>query len=334
MKILVTGGLGFIGSNFINLIFKKYKNFKLLNLDSETYAYSKEAKILFKTYENDRYESLKIDISNHKLVSSVISEFNPDHIFHFAAESHVDNSISSPREFIDTNIIGTFNLLDATQKLITNYKDSSTKFFHISTDEVFGSLDYNDTPFTEESRYKPNSPYSSSKASSDLLVRAWQKTFDLPSVITNCSNNYGPFQNDEKLIPKVIRKCMKKDKIPVYGNGSNIRDWLFVEDHCEALISLIDLEPFSGQFCIGGSNEISNLDLVKAICNEFNKSDENYDYLDLIEFVDDRPGHDFRYSIDSTKLSKTTNWRPKKNFKDGLIETINWYRGLENLSPL
>lgn len=324
-KILVTGGLGFIGSTAIKMILSKTHD-EVLNIDKHSYASMPEALDLVE--RSSRYSFLKIDIGQYELTKKVIADYAPDVILHLAAESHVDNSINSPKEFIESNIIGTYNLLQAANELWTDEDRLNKKFIHVSTDEVYGSLEQNEAPFTESTKYSPNSPYSASKASSDMLARAWYKTFGMPVIITNCSNNYGPWQFPEKLIPVVIKKALNHKKIPIYGDGLNIRDWLFVEDHAAALINIYQNGEAGGKYNIGGNNEISNLDLVEKICailDEVSPSMNIPKYSQLISFVRDRPGHDLRYAIDATKIAKELNFIPSIEIDAGLMKTVQWY---------
>ncbi len=327
MKILITGGCGFIGSNYIINLLADKQNI-ILNLDKITYAGNSENLSHVSNYEN--YNFIKADICDFKSIKKAIIEFNPSQIIHFAAESHVDKSIDSPLTFVNTNILGTANLLKASleywgksNQLIKN----NFRFLHVSTDEVFGSLG-EDGLFTETTPYNPSSPYSASKASSDHLVRAWGKTYGLPVIITNCSNNYGPYQFPEKLIPLIITNCFDEKPLPVYGTGNNVRDWLFVKDHCEAIDVVINKGLIGETYNIGGNNEIKNIEIVNTICNLMNKlrpRKNNKSYLELITYVKDRPGHDFRYAIDASKIKKYLNWEPKQTFNIGLKKTINWY---------
>ena len=324
-KILVTGGLGFIGSTAIKMILSKTHD-EVLNIDKHSYASMPEALDLVQS--STRYSFLKIDIGQYELTKKVIADYVPDVILHLAAESHVDNSINSPKEFIESNIIGTYNLLQAANELWTDEDRLNKKFIHVSTDEVYGSLEQNEAPFTESTKYSPNSPYSASKASSDMLARAWYKTFGIPVIITNCSNNYGPWQFPEKLIPVVIKKALNHEKIPIYGDGLNIRDWLFVEDHAAALINIYQNGEAGKKYNIGGNNEISNLDLVEKICailDEVSPSMNIPKYSQLISFVRDRPGHDLRYAIDATKIAKELNFIPSIEIDAGLMKTVQWY---------
>ena len=324
-KILVTGGLGFIGSTAIKMILSKTHD-EVLNIDKHSYASMPEALNLVES--SSRYSFLKIDISQYELTKKVIADYAPDVILHLAAESHVDNSINSPKEFIESNIIGTYNLLQAANELWTDEDRLNKKFIHVSTDEVYGSLEQNEAPFTESTKYSPNSPYSASKASSDMLARAWYKTFGIPVIITNCSNNYGPWQFPEKLIPVVIKKALNHEKIPIYGDGLNIRDWLFVEDHTAALINVYQNGEAGEKYNIGGNNEISNLDLVEKVCailDEVSPSMNIPKYSQLISFVRDRPGHDLRYAIDAKKIAKELNFIPSIEIDAGLMKTVQWY---------
>lgn len=311
MKLLVTGGAGFIGGNFIHYIISKYPEYQVCNLDLLTYAgdLTKHREI----ENNGNYSFVNIDISERAAVNEIFKQEKFDYVIHFAAESHVDRSIADSEVFIRTNVLGTYNLLEAARE------NGIQKFVHVSTDEVYGELDFDPTSFfTEESPLQPNSPYSASKASSDLLVRAYFETYSLPVNITRCSNNYGPYHFPEKLIPLTISRALNDRKIPVYGDGKNVRDWLHVHDHCAA-IALILHEGVDGEvYNIGGHNEMSNLEVVQAILKSLNKPDE------LIEYVQDRPGHDKRYAIDPAKLEKL-GWQPTYNFEDGLTQTIQWY---------
>jgi len=319
-KILVTGGGGFIGSHFINEILSMNPDKEILNLDCISYATSINTLEMFNDFKN--YQFKNIDINNFDDVLLIFKKFEPDIVIHFAAESHVDNSLSDPKIFLETNIMGTFNLLQASleiKKILPSFI-----FHHVSTDEVYGDLDFDDKKFTEFSNYKPSSPYSASKASSDLLVQSWARTYNLNYVITNCSNNFGPRQYTEKLIPTVIRKIINKQKIPVYGNGLNIRDWIYAKDHAQAIISIHKHGVINEKINIGGDHEISNLSLIKHLLAMMG-CDEN-----LIEFVDDRPGHDLRYAIDNSKIYSLTDWSPTEYFEKNLQETIEWYKNNPN----
>jgi len=326
--IIVTGGAGFIGSNFI-LKFLATSEENLLNLDNLSYAANLSNLEVIES--NPRYSFVKMDIQNHSKVEALIKKVKPRAILNFAAESHVDRSIEGPETFINTNILGTYSLLKAS---LDYWKDLSKKekeifrFFHISTDEVFGSLNLNDEKSTEESAYKPNSPYSASKAASDHLVRAWHHTFKLPTLVSNCTNNYGPHQHEEKLIPHIITKALKNKNLPIYGDGKNIRDWLYVEDHCEAIMKILEKGKPGETYNIGGNCEKSNLEVVKEICeilDSLNPKKDGSLYREQIKFVNDRPGHDFRYSLDISKIEYNLNWKPKESFSSGLAKTVQWY---------
>tara|TARA_B100000683_G_scaffold57340_1_gene55161 strand:+ start:156 stop:1199 length:1044 start_codon:yes stop_codon:yes gene_type:complete len=320
-NVLVTGGCGFIGSNFVKYLISLKCYFPII-LDKLTYAGSKEN---INQIGEESFDLVEADICDEQLLLNLFKKYKFDGVFHFAAESHVDRSIDAPREFIDTNIIGTFNLLQASRTNISKNKNNF-KFIHVSTDEVYGDLGPNGY-FDEESPYRPNSPYSASKAASDHLSRSWGKTFNLPVIITNCSNNYGANQFPEKLIPLIIINCIDWKQLPVYGNGENIRDWLYVEDHCIALETIFSKGKVGETYNIGGSNEIKNIDIVKTICDIMDeiKPSKNGSYRNLITFVDDRPGHDKRYAVDSSKLQNTLKWEPKESFQSGIKKTIEWY---------
>ena len=305
--IFVTGAAGFIGSNFIHHLKQQDYN-NIVILDKLTYAGSTD---------NLNPHTLPIeivDIADKKQLERVFQKYRPQFIFHFAAESHVDNSIEDATPFVDTNVTGTLNLLE----LSVMYKVE--KFHHISTDEVYGALGYDDPPFTEETPYNPQNPYSASKAASDHFVTAFGNTYGLPILLTNCSNNYGPRQNKEKLIPKTINNILEGKKIPVYAQGQNIRDWIYVEDHCQAILEIFNNGKVGEKYNIGGECEVANIDLVKTIIRLMGASE------DLIEFVDDRPGHDLRYAIDNAKIVETINWHPSHTLEEGLLKTINWYK--------
>ena len=330
MKIFVTGGAGFIGGNFVLKQVIQEGN-EVLNFDKLTYAANLDT--LKSVIGNDKYQFIQGDICQRSTVKNALSQFQPDVIINFAAESHVDRSIDGPFEFIQTNIVGTAVLLDEANnyyKTLTGEMKAGFRFLHVSTDEVYGSLG-DDDYFTEDTAYDPSSPYSASKASSDHLVRAWNRTFGLPILITNCSNNYGPYQFPEKLIPLMILNCLKEKSLPVYGKGDNVRDWLFVEDHCNAVYSVLSSGKLGETYNIGGNNEIQNIDIVKIICekmDEYSPRKQGGNYEELITYVTDRPGHDFRYAIDASKISNELGWQPKENFETGIEKTIRWY--LEN----
>jgi len=313
MKILVTGGCGFIGSHFIEEILKRTDIEKVNNIDCLTYAANKNL-----PFENDkRYTHHQFDITDPNIDTIKLNEIN--YVIHFAAESHVDNSITGPDKFINTNIFGTFNLLKWIKEL------DFGKFIHVSTDEVFGSLNPEDAPFNIDSPYKPNSPYAASKASSDLLVRSYYKTYKFPAIITNCSNNFGPRQFPEKLIPLTIDRLKKQESIPVYGNGQNVRDWIYVKDHVNMLINIMLDGKVGGQYLIGGDNEISNINLIETLVKKYRQISKNEVKSDYIKFVEDRKGHDIRYAIDNTDLSRIfTNFK-FTNFEDALETTIKSY---------
>ncbi|MEA1880463.1 MAG: dTDP-glucose 4,6-dehydratase [Campylobacterota bacterium] len=327
--ILVTGCAGFIGSNFVPYFLEKYNNYHIINLDLLTYAGDLEN--LQEIEGNENYTFVQGDICDRELVQSLFDTYSIQGVIHFAAESHVDNSIKNPGVFIETNVNGTFTLLDVAYKTWMEkpftYKDGyqGCRFHHISTDEVYGTLNETDL-FTEETPYAPNSPYSASKASSDMIVRSYQETYGLNTVITNCSNNYGPKQHDEKLIPTIIRKALAGEDIPIYGDGKNIRDWLYVLDHCKGIDLVYHTGKEANVYNIGGRNERTNLQIVDAICTILDKkvpSDKSY--KELITFVEDRAGHDRRYAIDATKLENDLGWKADENFDTGIIKTIEWY---------
>ena len=337
--ILVTGCAGFIGSNFVPYFLEKYPNYNLVNLDLLTYAGDLEN--LKECETNPRYKFIKGDICNRELVEFIFSEYDIRGVIHFAAESHVDNSIKNAGVFVQTNVNGTFTLIDVAYKYWMNkpftYKSEyqDCRFHHISTDEVYGtlSLDPNDL-FTENTPYAPNSPYSASKASSDMIIRAYNETYGLNTVITNCSNNYGPKQHDEKLIPTIIRNALKQNPIPIYGDGKNIRDWLYVLDHCKG-IDLVYHHGKNGEtYNIGGRNERTNLQIVDRITTILDEQVPlpNFSYKSLITFVEDRAGHDKRYVIDATKLENELGWKADENFDSGIVKTIEWYLNKYNIS--
>ncbi|HLR76967.1 MAG TPA: dTDP-glucose 4,6-dehydratase [Balneolaceae bacterium] len=324
MRILVTGGAGFIGSNLILYLYENRPDLEILNIDKLSYA--SDLQYLKSLKGSNRYWFKRVDITDRNSVRDTIQKFKPAGIFHLAAESHVDNSIDGPEPFIYSNLVGTFNLLDECRKL-WGHGNAQKRFLHVSTDEVYGSLGDDDF-FTEKTPYAPNSPYSASKAGSDFIVRSYFHTYNMNVVTTNCSNNFGPHQHDEKLIPTVIRTALNEDDIPVYGNGQNVRDWLYVQDHCKALTRVFEKGKAGETYNIGGDNEWKNIDLVKKICDILNHETGNGpegDYKNLITFVEDRAGHDYRYAIDSSKIQNELGWQPENDFNNQLRETVKWY---------
>jgi dTDP-glucose 4,6-dehydratase len=321
--LLITGGSGFIGSNLIHYLLE-HTSFKIINLDKLTYASSD-----LKINPSDRYLFHHGDITDLNTLHILLETHKPSAIMHLAAESHVDRSIDDPSPFMLTNILGTHNLLEATRHYLKNHPNPNFRFLHVSTDEVFGSLP--DTGyFTESTAYDPRSPYSASKASSDLLARAWYHTFDLPILISNCSNNYGPYQHPEKLIPLTIARALSGNIIPVYGNGQNIRDWLYVQDHATALLTILQQGIVGETYVVGGHNERKNIDVVQTICQILDEihPKKQGSYSDQVRFVIDRPGHDHRYAIDATKIKQNLGWQPLESFDSGIRKTVQWY--LEN----
>ncbi|HPC51248.1 MAG TPA: dTDP-glucose 4,6-dehydratase [Candidatus Cloacimonas acidaminovorans] len=334
-RVIVTGGAGFIGANYLHTLFADPSfTGKILNIDKLTYAGNLESlQDLEAKYGNSRYFFEQADICDAPKMKEIMHQFQPDTIVHFAAESHVDRSIDGPMEFVQTNLVGTATLLNSALEYYRTLDEEAKKrfrFHNVSTDEVFGSLGENGM-FTEETPYDPSSPYSASKAGSDHLVRAWQRTFGLPISISNCSNNYGPYQFPEKLIPLMILNCLAHQPLPVYGKGINVRDWLFVTDHCEAINIIIRKGKVGETYNIGGHNEMKNIDIVTTICkilDEMEPSKKLKSYTELITFVQDRPGHDLRYAIDATKIEKELGWKPAETFATGIRKTVAWY--LEN----
>ncbi len=320
--ILITGGLGFIGSNFLNLFVLRHPDFQFINLDKITYSANPSNVTGLDGLDN--YKFIKEDIANSDKIVEVFRKYEPEVVIHFAAETHVDRSISNPGDFIRTNIIGTFNLLEATRTIWEDYKGKH--FHHVSTDEVYGSLG-NSGKFTEKTSYNPSSPYSASKASSDHLVRAYHKTYDIPTTITNCSNNYGPYQFPEKLIPLMIVNALRGKNLPIYGSGQNVRDWLYVADHCNAIWHVIEKGKSGETYNVGGNNERTNIEIVTKICDILaeEKGVNSHYFKKLVQYVKDRPGHDFRYAIDSTKINRELKWRPEESFDSGLRKTVKWY---------
>jgi len=329
-KILVTGGAGFIGSALVRHIIQNTPD-QVLNLDKLTYAGNLEN---LRTIEKDaRYQFKQADICDGPAVKNILHHYQPDIIIHLAAESHVDRSIDGPAEFIQTNIVGTYTLLEACRNYwvsLPSAKQQQFRFHHVSTDEVFGDLEESSALFNEETPYAPSSPYSASKASSDHLVRAWQRTYGFPTLVTNCSNNYGPYHFPEKLIPLIIQKAKALAPLPIYGNGQHIRDWLYVEDHARALYLVATQGKIGETYNIGGHNELTNLEVVTKICEVMDEllpiqSSTIKNYRELITFVEDRPGHDLRYAIDATKIQKTLNWTPSETFSSGIRKTVEWF---------
>ena len=327
--IFVTGGAGFIGSSLVRFLINETEH-TVVNFDKLTYAGNLES--LVSVEQSERYHFVKGDICDREMVSAMFAKFQPDFIMHLAAESHVDRSIDGPGEFIQTNVVGTYELLEATRTYYASLSDEKKtvfRFHHISTDEVYGDLGETGL-FTEKTPYEPSSPYSASKAASDHLVRAWNRTFQLPVVLTNCSNNYGPYHFPEKLIPLIILNALEGKKLPVYGDGKQVRDWLFVEDHARALYKVVTEGKVGETYNIGGFNEKQNIEVVKTICNHLNgliaeKPAGLVDFKELITFVQDRPGHDLRYAIDASKINKELGWQPLETFESGILKTIKWY---------
>lgn len=325
--MLVTGGAGFIGANFVRYMLTNHPQVKIINLDKLTYAGN------LANLENlphpEQHHFIQGDITDAALVRHIMNHHHIDTIVHFAAESHVDRSITGPQAFIETNIVGTFVLLEAARHQwieIENADLSKRRFHHVSTDEVFGSLQPEDPLFTETTRYQPRSPYSASKAGSDHLVNAYHHTYGLPVTMTNCSNNYGPYQHEEKFIPTIIKSCLKGQPIPIYGNGKNIRDWLYVEDHCRGIVDVIQEGVLGESYNIGGHNEWENLKLAQYICDKMDKlHPRETSYATLLQFVNDRAGHDFRYAIDTQKISNGLQWKPNETLETGIEKTIEFY---------
>ena len=327
-SILITGGAGFIGSNFVHYTMNNGDYDKVIVLDKLTYAGNKAS--LSDLEEDSRFIFAQGDICDGRFVSELIRAFNPVHVVNFAAETHVDRSIDSPRQFIETNIVGVFELLEACRSNLNRSPNPDFRFLHVSTDEVYGELDDDSPGFSETTPYDPSSPYSASKAAADHLVAAYCRTFGFPGLITNCSNNYGPYQFPEKLIPLMILNALELEKLPVYGTGKNVRDWLYVDDHCDAIFTVLNKGKVGETYNIGGECEQTNLEVVKTICSVLDDLikpayQEKTSYKELITFVEDRPGHDHRYAIDMTKIKEELGWSPKHNFEEGLRSTIQWY---------
>ena len=335
MKILVTGGAGFIGSAVIRHLIQD-TNHQVINLDKLTYAGN--LKSLASVDSSSRYHFEQIDICDDCKLGKLFKKYHPDIVMHLAAESHVDRSIDGPGKFIRTNIVGTYNLLEATRtywQALDDHRKAAFRFHHISTDEVYGDLEGPKDLFREETPYAPSSPYSASKAGSDHLVRAWGRTFGLPVIVTNCSNNYGPYHFPEKLIPLIILSALRGKPLPVYGKGTQVRDWLFVEDHARALVKVVTEGAVGETYNIGGHNEKQNIEVVRAVCvllNELYPSTHNgiKKYEELITFVEDRPGHDVRYAIDASKIQRELGWVPQETFESGLRKTVEWYLANED----
>jgi dTDP-glucose 4,6-dehydratase len=328
MTLLVTGCAGFIGSNFVQTWLKS-TNEAVVNLDKLTYAGNL---VNLKALETDkRHVFVKGDIGDRELLGKLLAEYKPRAVLNFAAESHVDRSIHGPGEFIQTNIVGTFNLLESVRAYwqdLSEVEKAAFRFLHVSTDEVYGTLSPTDAPFAETNAYEPNSPYSASKAASDHLVRAWHHTYGLPVLTTNCSNNYGPYHFPEKLIPLVIHNALAGKPLPIYGDGQQVRDWLYVEDHCRAITCVLEAGKVGETYNIGGWNEKANLDVVNTLCavlDELKPRADGKHYAEQITYVKDRPGHDRRYAIDARKIERELGWKPQETFETGIRKTVQWY---------
>ncbi|MDC0415211.1 dTDP-glucose 4,6-dehydratase [Gammaproteobacteria bacterium] len=333
MNILITGSAGFIGANFLEYFLSKYPNYNLTNLDLCTYAADKTFINDIQHKRLDNFSFIEGDIRDRQLIESIFSKNNIQSVIHFAAESHVDNSIKEPQNFLETNVNGTFTLIDVAKNywmekpFMVKKEFLQSRFIHISTDEVYGSLEIDSTEqFTESSNYAPSSPYSASKASSDMLVNAYNKTFGMRTVITNCSNNYGPRQHDEKLIPTIVRSALNEGIIPIYGNGKQVRDWLYVLDHCMAIDTVFHKGKIGNTYNIGGNTEKNNLEIASMICEILDeKCPKDKSYKDQITHVEDRPGHDLRYAIDASKIKNQLQFEPSVPFSEGIKKTIDWY---------
>jgi len=327
MRVIVTGGAGFIGSNLILFLHEHEEEMEILNIDKLTYA--SDISYLDSLKHSRRYHFKKMDLVERNAVRQIVQNFKPHGVFHLAAESHVDNSIKGPEPFVQSNIVGTFNLLEECRQLWFDEQNpmKEHRFLHVSTDEVYGSLG-NEGSFKETTPYAPNSPYSATKAGSDMLVRSYHHTYDMHTLITNCSNNYGRHQHNEKLIPTIIRKALAHEPIPVYGKGENVRDWLHVEDHCRALAAVYKNGKSGESYNIGGDNEWTNIELAHHICDILNREKgdgPDGDYNSLVSFVTDRPGHDFRYSVDASKIKNELGWEPSRDFDALLTQTVKWF---------
>ncbi len=333
--MLVTGGAGFIGANFIRYALSADANTTIINLDKLTYAASPDH---LQDLPDDRYQFVRGDINDVSLVKKLLATHQINTIVHFAAESHVDRSIASPEDFVVTNVMGTYHLLEAARQqwlYEAGYDDRTCRFHHISTDEVYGSLNNGDTPFNEQSRYQPRSPYSASKAASDHFVLAYHHTYGLPVTVSHCSNNYGPYQHQEKFIPTVIRSCLQQQPIPIYGQGRNKRDWLHVLDHCRGIMSILQRGEVGRCYDLGGDNEWENITLAKLICEIMDEyRPHQKPYADLITHVTDRQGHDFRYAIDASHIKSSLGWTPQVDFMEGLRATVSYYLEILSKTPL
>jgi len=324
--VLVTGGAGFIGSNFVHTILGQYADLKLVNLDKLTYAGNLGN--LSSLRDDPRHVFVRGDIADADLVADLLAEHRPQALVHFAAESHVDRSIHGPGDFLHTNVSGTFNLLQCARAYAQEYAPEAFRFLQVSTDEVYGSLTPDAPPFSESNRFEPNSPYSATKAAADHLARAWHHTYGLPVLTTHCSNNYGPYHFPEKLIPLVIHRALQGEPLPIYGDGQQVRDWLYVEDHCRAIWRVLQAGQPGQTYNIGGWNEKTNLEVVRTLCaalDEMSPRADGQSYAQQITFVTDRPGHDRRYAIDARKIERELGWRPQESFETGIRKTVRWF---------